>query len=185
MKRIILFYTLLYLIGIITIIDTIIFGVSYNSHPVIVEVEYYYIMLSNIVPIFISISFIVLLIVNIINAIELFLCDDVRMGKYAKIVKLAYIPFILLIIIHIIISQYYISFSFIFGPKLDMLMWYLILVITSSYSFFYIMLLKKKNIITKNQLRLHIVLQTVIIVDIIDILYLTKKYKIEEMSNIA
>jgi hypothetical protein len=184
MKILVPFILLLYLTGIFTIFNTVMFDIP-NSH-VIVMTNYFGIF-AEIIPIILSISFIILVVGNMINAIELFLYDNLKLEKFARILKLAIIPYVIMNIIQIILSKYYvvILISDSFSSMFNKIIYYIILIVTSSYSIFYLILLRQKNLITKNQLRFHIILQTVIILDIIDILYIGKRYTINNMSNVA
>jgi hypothetical protein len=188
MKRIVLFFALLYLICIFEIIYTLIFNTS--NEPT-VAIKYFF---GNVLYIIISISFFIgpiciicITISNITNAMELFLYDDLELEKIVELVKTAIIPYLVLNFIQIILSRSRIvrEVSSGFFSDYDFIIYFIIMLVTSSYSILYIILLQEKNVITKNQLRLHIIMQMIIVIDIIDIFYLREKYKIYKMSNVA
>jgi hypothetical protein len=109
----------------------------------------------------------------------------VELKRYVKTTKLSLIPFWIL---NFIISSI-IMLGFIMGTRgmgiiflpIPVFFAYMILLITSCYSIFYINLLNK-NIKIKKYF-MHIILQLCFVLDIIDILYLIKKYKIEDIEE--
>jgi hypothetical protein len=129
----------------------------------------------------ILVSFVIIAIINIINSVNVFIENDIYiLREYTRVIKLSLIPYWVINTISFVMTEIYCAISIInVNSAFGLIIHYIILIITSCYSIFYIILLYSNNYINKKQLNIHIFLQLFILIDIIDIIFISKKYKIK------
>jgi hypothetical protein len=127
------------------------------------------------------IIYIVLSIINIIALVSDYKNNDLKiLFNKMKRIKIGLIPYwIINFICYLPISMVWIvaghGFGFIVVP-IFIFASYTVLILTSIFSIVYLNKLQKNNIIIKKQFILHTILQLFFVIDIIDIIYILKKW---------
>lgn len=138
----------------------------------------------NILLIIFLIWFIIYFIFSIINIIALIIdCKNNNLNilfNKMKRIKMGLIPYwIINFICYLPISMTWLvaghGFGFIVVP-IFIFASYTVLILTSIFSIVYLYKLQKNNIILKKQFIIHIILQLFFVIDIIDIIYILKKW---------
>ena len=141
----------------------------------------------------IVILLLILSIINLISAIKLFIQKDVILLRKSMIlIKLASIPFFIFNFIFFVV----VLFVFVVASRglgiilvpIPIIITYLILLVTSTYSILFIIILKRFKIISNKSAIINIIIQLIFVLDMIGVLFLlknySKKYCIEIKNNI-
>lgn len=128
-----------------------------------------------------TIIFIIFNICNIVYLINKIKNNNIEIiKKYCRIIKIIIIPFWIIIIILYFGSSYifYITYNMaLFDMPMPIIISYIILLSTSSYSISYLTILKKNGIININQFLKNVIFQLFFITDIIGVFKIIKNDK--------
>ena len=127
----------------------------------------------------IVILLLILSIINLISAIKLFIQKDVILLRKSMIlIKLASIPFFIFNFIFFVV----VLFVFVVASRglgiilvpIPIIITYLILLVTSTYSILFIIILKRFKIISNKSAIINIIIQLIFVLDMIGVLFLLK-----------
>ena len=176
MKKVNLLVILLYINNLILIIaNSFVVLQIVKPQSVDFDIRYSYVLL---------LWFVIYLIVSIINIISILLDyrnnSSDRLFKKMKRVKITLIPFwIINFICYFPISVLGLlaghGFGFLIVP-IFIFVSYMVLLLTSIFSISYLLNLRKNKIITGKQLIMHSILQLCFVIDIIDTIYIIRKW---------
>jgi hypothetical protein len=127
------------------------------------------------------VTYSVLSIINIISILSDYKNNNIeKIFQKMKRIKTSLIPFwIINFICYVPISAILLAaghgFGFIIVP-LFIFLSYTVLILTSLFSILYLLKLRKNNIISRKQFVIHIILQLIFVIDIIDTIYVIKTW---------
>jgi hypothetical protein len=182
MINVIVFIVFLYVYNVLEIITVLTIFLPYGTFPwdIVDDLFPRYIILYGI--------FFVLLIINSIHALYLLLRKKISAaGRYFKILKLSSILFWII---------NFITTASVFGvmvfatrgigiilSPIPVMVSYLMLLATSLYSIVYLRLLYKNGALDKREFKIHLILQLIFTLDIIDTIYLIVKKRLNQQPH--